>query len=156
MHILDFNADKIRADHGTLHLKHTDGLTFEPGYGNGTAELRFSGARSDINMVLLGHTNDVGGGNSNSMVYRPDANYSGKATLVITAETDASATKTFQLDFAAVNDAPDLSSRVPLSVAEGGSAPFSLANLAADENAVLRSEERRVGKECRSRWSPYH
>src|SRR2546422_11556175 len=22
--------------------------------------------------------------------------------------------------------------------------------------AVLRSEERRVGKECRSRWSPYH
>src|SRR3712207_6299972 len=24
------------------------------------------------------------------------------------------------------------------------------------ECAVLRSEERRVGKECRSRWSPYH
>src|SRR5437016_9984143 len=23
-------------------------------------------------------------------------------------------------------------------------------------SAVLRSEERRVGKECRSRWSPYH
>ena len=22
--------------------------------------------------------------------------------------------------------------------------------------AVFRSEERRVGKECRSRWSPYH
>ena len=33
---------------------------------------------------------------------------------------------------------------------------------AADSSAVLtlctqcRSEERRVGKECRSRWSPYH
>ena len=25
-----------------------------------------------------------------------------------------------------------------------------------DENLLLRSEERRVGKECRSRWSPYH
>ena len=25
-----------------------------------------------------------------------------------------------------------------------------------DEAFVLRSEERRVGKECRSRWSPYH
>ncbi len=25
-----------------------------------------------------------------------------------------------------------------------------------DEKAVKRSEERRVGKECRSRWSPYH
>ena len=23
-------------------------------------------------------------------------------------------------------------------------------------NALVRSEERRVGKECRSRWSPYH
>ena len=25
-----------------------------------------------------------------------------------------------------------------------------------DINKQLRSEERRVGKECRSRWSPYH
>src|SRR5256885_9922577 len=24
------------------------------------------------------------------------------------------------------------------------------------KNALVRSEERRVGKECRSRWSPYH
>ena len=24
------------------------------------------------------------------------------------------------------------------------------------EKEFLRSEERRVGKECRSRWSPYH
>ena len=24
------------------------------------------------------------------------------------------------------------------------------------EGVVIRSEERRVGKECRSRWSPYH
>ena len=29
----------------------------------------------------------------------------------------------------------------------------SLANYGHD---VQRSEERRVGKECRSRWSPYH
>ena len=25
-----------------------------------------------------------------------------------------------------------------------------------ENDRVLRSEERRVGKECRSRWSPYH
>ena len=25
-----------------------------------------------------------------------------------------------------------------------------------DSKKELRSEERRVGKECRSRWSPYH
>ena len=24
------------------------------------------------------------------------------------------------------------------------------------EIVIMRSEERRVGKECRSRWSPYH
>ena len=26
----------------------------------------------------------------------------------------------------------------------------------AEIGAMVRSEERRVGKECRSRWSPYH
>ena len=30
------------------------------------------------------------------------------------------------------------------------------AVLLTDPGAVGRSEERRVGKECRSRWSPYH
>ena len=29
-------------------------------------------------------------------------------------------------------------------------------DLTTDEFRELRSEERRVGKECRSRWSPYH
>src|SRR5256885_17156729 len=39
------------------------------------------------------------------------------------------------------------------SVASGQSLPnFTMAKL--DE--MNRSEERRVGKECRSRWSPYH
>jgi len=33
---------------------------------------------------------------------------------------------------------------------EGFGEPYSLPNISA------RSEERRVGKECRSRWSPYH
>ena len=27
---------------------------------------------------------------------------------------------------------------------------------AAGDDFYMRSEERRVGKECRSRWSPYH
>ena len=32
------------------------------------------------------------------------------------------------------------------------------ANEATDKGLIskIRSEERRVGKECRSRWSPYH
>ena len=32
----------------------------------------------------------------------------------------------------------------------------AMANLIADGIKEARSEERRVGKECRSRWSPYH
>ena len=31
---------------------------------------------------------------------------------------------------------------------------FSVAK--GEVHTLLRSEERRVGKECRSRWSPYH
>src|SRR2546430_17122880 len=30
------------------------------------------------------------------------------------------------------------------------------ASAASNGHAANRSEERRVGKECRSRWSPYH
>ena len=37
--------------------------------------------------------------------------------------------------------------RIKEAVARAFAHPFS---------SVTRSEERRVGKECRSRWSPYH
>ena len=33
---------------------------------------------------------------------------------------------------------------------------FQFAHVTITEHMVNRSEERRVGKECRSRWSPYH
>ena len=33
---------------------------------------------------------------------------------------------------------------------------FHLAGALRPERGAIRSEERRVGKECRSRWSPYH
>ena len=33
---------------------------------------------------------------------------------------------------------------------------YLLSGMFAGILSVLRSEERRVGKECRSRWSPYH
>src|ERR1035438_3603885 len=36
------------------------------------------------------------------------------------------------------------------------SASFSLTPRLPIPNIAPRSEERRVGKECRSRWSPYH
>ena len=40
------------------------------------------------------------------------------------------------------------------AVLTGYGEPLTLVRFA--ENVELGSEERRVGKECRSRWSPYH
>ena len=42
---------------------------------------------------------------------------------------------------------------------EHGGRPYIVMEYLEGEdlrNAIRRSEERRVGKECRSRWSPYH
>ena len=42
-----------------------------------------------------------------------------------------------------------------VAVLKGGhSLQIDIAN--AEFMKAIRSEERRVGKECRSRWSPYH
>ena len=32
----------------------------------------------------------------------------------------------------------------------------ALEQMLKEDTSLQRSEERRVGKECRSRWSPYH
>ena len=43
-----------------------------------------------------------------------------------------------------------------LLVTSGGMEAIALACQAMVDPGDVRSEERRVGKECRSRWSPYH
>src|SRR6266849_5786416 len=45
--------------------------------------------------------------------------------------------------------------RQPLTTPRGFADPAKAVQL-LDSIAASRSEERRVGKECRSRWSPYH
>ena len=52
----------------------------------------------------------------------------------------------------------DIDDSKTIGISSGASAPEKLVqglinNLKKDRK---RSEERRVGKECRSRWSPYH
>src|SRR5258706_7389162 len=42
------------------------------------------------------------------------------------------------------------------SIAKAGCIPAISRKSAAAGSPYARSEERRVGKECRSRWSPYH
>ena len=46
---------------------------------------------------------------------------------------------------------------IPLLVIVAVVGAMGLFSVGAETSAVFdRSEERRVGKECRSRWSPYH
>ena len=58
----------------------------------------------------------------------------------------------------AMRDADDeLPRDAPVRPCEWPSENFmDRAGIKEEFNAYLRSEERRVGKECRSRWSPYH
>src|SRR5260370_34011400 len=68
------------------------------------------------------------------------------ALLRTEKQGDAAASETLAKEASSLIEAAD---RVlQLTLAHGGGSD--------DECAVLRSEERRVGKECRSRWSPYH
>ena len=44
----------------------------------------------------------------------------------------------------------------PSYIEENGYRYYSLEQYFIFDIIINRSEERRVGKECRSRWSPYH
>ena len=50
--------------------------------------------------------------------------------------------------------------RKKVAVVLGGGGAKGVAHIGVlkvlEEAGIPRSEERRVGKECRSRWSPYH
>ena len=46
--------------------------------------------------------------------------------------------------------------RTPMTRCSGAFKDVSAIDLCAHAAKEARSEERRVGKECRSRWSPYH
>ena len=62
----------------------------------------------------------------------------------------------FVLQWASENGYPDLSydtGKIKYASGEGLLSWLAVALIGTDD---LRSEERRVGKECRSRWSPYH
>src|SRR3989449_7803140 len=51
---------------------------------------------------------------------------------------------------------PSLPTDRPLTTEDRVTEADAKAALERGRPVVLRSEERRVGKECRSRWSPYH
>ena len=45
---------------------------------------------------------------------------------------------------------------VTLTLRKDGEGVVTGADIQVPHDVLTRSEERRVGKECRSRWSPYH
>ena len=53
---------------------------------------------------------------------------------------------------AACGGGPTNSTNPPANTEGAAAGPYS----GATGTVLCRSEERRVGKECRSRWSPYH
>src|SRR2546430_12011456 len=59
---------------------------------------------------------------------------------------------------AAITGKPAPGLQVPWFWSDQYDVKLQMVGLSAghDEAVVRRSEERRVGKECRSRWSPYH
>src|ERR1051326_1776839 len=63
------------------------------------------------------------------------------------------------LDAFAISEPPDVGpvcgNRIKLQFRRGGH-PEAVLQDEGDSAIAKRSEERRVGKECRSRWSPYH
>ena len=90
------------------------------------------------------------------------ANDAGNAALVSSVTYDK---KKYNLTCYPPKPSPSASSASPSPstskssggvVTTSGSAPPALAVTGGKEIVAARSEERRVGKECRSRWSPYH
>src|SRR5258708_26204661 len=69
------------------------------------------------------------------------------------------ASRVMSITLEAAWNPPHKAVRCPLYVAKKLVSQPLLASISITQNRafiVRRSEERRVGKECRSRWSPYH
>src|SRR2546422_3618699 len=111
----------------------------------------------DVGNVILDHCEAVG------------AQAEGPAR--ITVGIDAAVAEHFGVDHAAAhqfNPAAPLAHAAAPSVADHATHGYLAARLREGKESrietradllaeeLLRSEERRVGKECRSRWSPYH
>ena len=75
-------------------------------------------------------------------------------TSIILMECETMAVKLEQYRiFKAIADTGNISRTAKQLYLSQSAVSQSLQQL---ESALGRSEERRVGKECRSRWSPYH
>ena len=115
-----------------LAFTNANGITGSWDSGNGVLTLSGSASKANyetaFESITYQNTNTDDPNNANRTI-----------TWVVNDGTSNSSGVTSTITVADVNDAP--------VVSDAG------ATLAYTEG---RSEERRVGKECRSRWSPYH
>lgn len=118
----------INTTGGISTLGSVAGLTSES--GNGTSAITITGTIADVNNALA------------TLSYSPTADQNSSTTgftpsiaLAVTSGGSGSLTIS-NIQVTAVNDAPNLSTQVALTVSEGGSAAFSLAQLASSEGAL--------------------
>ena len=74
--------------------------------------------------------------------------------LLITATMSAQVTTASMSGKVTAQDEPIIGATIVAIHEPSGTRYGTVTNVSGQFN--LRSEERRVGKECRSRWSPYH
>ena len=76
-----------------------------------------------------------------------------KDILQLSTDTGRSATEITEATYQAISASVDTANAVGFV---GTATNLAKAGFLETSDAAERSEERRVGKECRSRWSPYH
>src|SRR3954468_9294838 len=114
----------LTATNGTLTLSGTYRLNFTAGDGNGDSTMTFTGSLSDISTAL------------NAMVFTPNANFAGPASLQLTTNDLANTgtggalqdTDTFGIPVNPVNDPPINSVPGPQNVVSGNVLTFSTGN----------------------------
>ena len=121
------------------------GMTFETAKATLLSDSRFFGAM----LVYQGRVDGMVAGSNSPIVYVLRS-----AILTIGPKPGL---KTVSSSFIMVTKTPEFGDNGTFIYADGGVIPNPTAMQLADiAISLLRSEERRVGKECRSRWSPYH
>src|SRR2546430_15769796 len=85
-----------------------------------------------------------------------EANGDGRFIRVIVADTQAIFRAGLRKIFALEDDIRVVGQSETMAQTLSAAKKFSADILILESALSSRSEERRVGKECRSRWSPYH
>ena len=123
-----------------IRIVFTKNSSFEPVIANMVLECRAS-----VN-ILMADTQDIGGIATGQMILQlPEENQTADKMIAYLREKNLTVEEYFGTDssiFSAVFFICSTSAIRPC--------------LSVDNTTSPRSEERRVGKECRSRWSPYH